>query len=156
MAGDGHSRRAPLPPFRLTRTNRNVKPRGESVGRRLKIYFDGGCRPNPGPVEVAVVIRGTAHVFTGLADGTNSDAEWCALIHALELSRDHNLGEVDFVGDALEVVRQANHALKTGGGPQPHAARLVALARELPPFRIRWVRRAQNLAGVALAARHPR
>ncbi|MFC3213455.1 ribonuclease HI [Novosphingobium panipatense] len=86
------------------------------MGRRLKIYFDGGCRPNPGPVEVAVVIRGTAHVFTGLADGTNSDAEWCALIHALELSRDHNLGEVDFVGDALEVVRQANHALKTGEG----------------------------------------
>ena len=26
--------------------------------RRLKIYFDGGCQPNPGAMEGAVVVRG--------------------------------------------------------------------------------------------------
>ena len=28
--------------------------------RRTKIFFDGGCRPNPGPIEVAVVAGGAS------------------------------------------------------------------------------------------------
>jgi ribonuclease HI len=61
--------------------------------RRLKVFFDGGCRPNPGRIEAAVVVRGAAHLFDDLGLGTNSDAEWLALIQALELSR--SLGLVD-------------------------------------------------------------
>ena len=32
----------------------------------------------------------------------------------------------------------------------------LALAAKGPPARIRWIKRTQNLAGIALAARHPR
>lgn len=39
---------------------------------------------------------------------------------------------------------------------QDHAATFLRLALLARPVRIRWIRRAQNLAGIALAARHPR
>ena len=30
------------------------------IARRTKIFFDGGCRPNPGPMDIAVVTGGVA------------------------------------------------------------------------------------------------
>lgn len=126
------------------------------TGRRCKVYFDGGCRPNPGPIEAAVVVRGTVHVFEDLGSGTNSDAEWVALIRALELAQSSGIARAELIGDSLNVVREANAALATGKAASGHAAAFLALAAKVPPARVRWIRRAQNLAGIALAARHPR
>lgn len=126
------------------------------MARRLKVFFDGGCRPNPGPIEVAVVIRGVTHISEDCGSGSNSDAEWLALIYALEVCRSLDLTSVDLIGDAVEVIRQANCALVDGSGPWPHSARFLALAAQVAPSRIRWIKREQNLAGIALAARHPR
>jgi ribonuclease HI len=125
-------------------------------GRRPKVFFDGGCRPNPGPIEVAVVIRGVAHVFDDVGTGTNADAEWLALIRAMELAQAMGLAGIELIGDAVEIVDHANRALARGDGGHRHAATFLALAVKAPPARIRWIRRAQNLAGIALAARHPR
>lgn len=124
--------------------------------RGIKVFFDGGCRPNPGPIEVAVVVRGQAHVFEDCGRGTNSDAEWLALLRALEICRDEGLRGPRLIGDAVEVVRQANRALSSGRAGSPHQARLLELAGEVSCRRVRWIRREQNLAGIALAARHPR
>jgi ribonuclease HI len=124
---------------------------------RLKIYFDGGCRPNPGAIEVAAVARGVAHVCDDLGRGTNTDAEWLALIHALELAQ--ALGETHFelIGDARVVIEQANGVRKCRNAAlQAHLDRFSTLAGTTPPARIRWIGRAQNLAGIALAARHGR
>lgn len=122
----------------------------------IKVFFDGGCRPNPGPIEVAVVVRGARYVFDDLGTGTNSDAEWLALIRALELAQALGLGAVELVGDALEVIRQANLALKDAPAKPGHAATFASLALRGPPAKIRWIKREQNLAGIALAGRHPR
>ena len=123
----------------------------------LKIFFDGGCRPNPGRIEVAVVARGVSYLFGDLGEGSNTDAEWLALIMALELAQ--KLGDPDFMllGDAKVVIDQANGVRKCRGPAlQAHHARFAALAVTTPPQRIRWIARAQNLAGIALAARHGR
>ena len=133
--------------------------------RRLKLFFDGGCRPNPGPMEAAVVLRGAVHLFGDMGQGTNTDAEWLALIRAMELA--HSLGlalmeqvGVELIGDALPVIHQANEALRSGqpiAGPmRAHSVTFLALAAKAPPARLRWIKREQNLAGIALAARHPR
>ena len=124
--------------------------------RRLKVYFDGGCRPNPGPMEAAVVVRGAVYLFDDLGHGTNGDAEWLALIRALELTQSLALTNFELIGDAVEVIQRANHALRTGQTGQGRAANFIALAAKAPPARIRWIKRRQNLAGIALAARHPR
>lgn len=125
--------------------------------QRLKVFFDGGCRPNPGQIEVAVVARGVSYFFGDLGEGSNTDAEWWALIKALEVAR--QLGEPDFmlIGDAKVVIDQANGVRKCRcPALQAHHAQFAALAVTTPPQRIRWIARAQNLAGIALAARHGR
>lgn len=124
--------------------------------RRLKLFFDGGCRPNPGRIEVAVVVRGSVHRFDDLGYGTSADAEWLALICALELSQSMGLANIEVIGDAAGVIAQANRALKTNQASCDHTASLLALASKAPPARIRWIKRTQNLAGIALAAGHPR
>jgi ribonuclease HI len=125
--------------------------------RRLRIFFDGGCRPNPGRIEVAAVARGIAHVRDDLGVGTNTEAEWLALIHALEVAQ--ALGERDFelVGDATTVIDQANGLAKCRSEAlQTHLEQFRKLALRGFPARIRRIGRAQNLAGIILAARHPR
>ena len=128
--------------------------------RRLKVFFDGGCRPNPGRMEAGVVLRGVPHVFDDLGLGTNNDTEWLALIRAMELTQSLGLSDIEYVGDAREVIGQANRALASGKAPagpfHQHAAAFLSLAGRVPPARIRWIKRAQNLAGIALAARYPR
>lgn len=128
--------------------------------RRLKLFFDGGCRPNPGRMEAAVVVRGAIHLFDDLGFGTNSDAEWLALIRAAELAQKLGLSDLSFIGDATEIIDQANMALRSGLPEQEprreHIATFLSLAATLGPVRIRWIKREQNLAGIALAARHPR
>lgn len=126
------------------------------IDRRVKIFFDGGCRPNPGRMEAAVVVRGVVHLFDDLGVGTNSDAEWLALIRALELAQSLGLSGIELIGDAVQVIGEANAALGNHAGLQGHAVVFRALVDKAPPARIRWIRRAQNLAGIALAARHPR
>lgn len=116
------------------------------------MFFDGGCRPNPGPMEAAVVIRGVPYRFEAVGVGSNEDAEWLALIHALRVAQEQQLARFELVGDALDVIRQANAALSTGHPTGPHSERLLTLVAQGAPARIRWIKREQNLAGILLEA----
>ncbi|WP_232475878.1 reverse transcriptase-like protein [Flavisphingomonas formosensis] len=122
---------------------------------RTKLYFDGGCRPNPGPMETAVVVRGTSHVRTDLGIGGSSEAEWLALVHAAETAIALGLVDVSFIGDSLLVIRQASRAWKCRAPElRLHAQRFAALTLRLGRFGLRHVPRSRNLAGIALARRH--
>lgn len=127
---------------------------GAVRARRLKIFFDGGCRPNPGRIEVAVVARGATHFFDDLGCGTSSDAEWLALRQALRLA--HALGESDFelIGDCADVIMQARGLSRCRTeAARDHRAEYQASAAAGQPKRLRWTPRNQNLAGIALARR---
>ena len=122
--------------------------------RWLKIYFDGGCQPNPGKMEVAVVARGLTYYLDDIGFGTNNDAEWLALIHALRVAG--SLGVTDFIliGDSALVVNQANGVAKCRSEAlQRHLTLFKSLTSGQDRVRIRRVGRAQNLAGIALAKR---
>lgn len=102
-------------------------------------------------MEAAVVARGVTYHFPDLGYGTNNDAEWLALIAALEVAQ--GLGMHDFVllGDAATVINQANGEWKCRSPAlQAHLARFEATGG-MRPAGIRKVARSQNLAGVALA-----
>jgi len=122
-------------------------------GPGLKLFFDGGCRPNPGPIEVAAAARGITYIRTGLPPGDNNDAEWLALLHALSVAR--SLGETDVVliGDSALVIHQASGAWKCRSpGLQTHLAAFHAQAERFTRIRLRHVKRSHNLAGIALEA----
>ncbi|MDP9085673.1 MAG: reverse transcriptase-like protein [Pseudomonadota bacterium] len=122
---------------------------------RTKVFFDGGCRPNPGAMEIAIVIAGQEHVVQDLGWGTSMDAEWLALIHALRLARDCELTDFVLLGDSAAVIGQANGIFKCRGAGLRHIAEFHALAGDerLP---IRYIKRAQNLAGISLTRLHDR
>ena len=122
----------------------------------VKIFFDGGCRPNPGAMEMAVVAQGETHIVRDIGHGSSGDAEWLALIHALKVAQ--SLGAADFVllGDSASVVAQASGAAKCRGTALAHCAALLALTPDGTPPRIRHIKRSQNLAGIALARLHDR
>jgi len=113
------------------------------------LYFDGGCRPNPGDLETATVLRGVAEIRAGLGQGDNEDAEWSAALHALERARAAGLSDILLLGDSLSVIRQA-----TGrqAARRPWLALFHAQAAAFDRVRLRHVGRKQNLAGIALEA----
>ncbi len=118
---------------------------------RIKVYFDGGCRPNPGRIELAVVMRGQVHVRRDAGHGTSHDAEWLALIEAVRLAR--GLGAADFVllGDALAVIGPASGRVKCSRAAAPHLRVLDELFPHRSRANFRYIKRSQNLAGIALA-----
>jgi ribonuclease HI len=128
---------------------------GRALQRRpLKIFFDGGCRPNPGPIEVAVVARGQAWFFDDVGSGSSEEAEWLALRKALELAQSLGEPHFDLIGDCANVIAQANGSAKCRTATAwEHYAKLQESAASAPPRRIRWIARNQNLAGIALARR---
>ena len=60
------------------------------------------------------------------------------------------------MGDSADVVAKANGRLPARGREAVHFERFRALAGQTAPFRVRHVRRAQNLAGIALVRKHGR
>jgi ribonuclease HI len=118
----------------------------------LKIFFDGGCRPNPGTMETAVVARGQTYHQRDLGHGSAEQAEWLALLHALRVARSLGAVEVLLVGDSLSVINQANGRSRSRR-PELHRSRAAFedQAGEFSKLRIRHISRTQKLAGIALA-----
>lgn len=123
----------------------------------LKVYFDGGCRPNPGRMEVAVVARGRTYFFDDLGEGSSSDAEWLALRQALAVAQSLGVASFDLLGDSRGIIAQASGTVPCRTpAARAHRAAYLAAAAAHPPRRLRWRPRHQNLAGIALSRRHAR
>lgn len=121
---------------------------------RLILHFDGGCRPNPGPMEAAVVMRGETRVRTDLGHGDNNQAEWLALLYAAEIAVEAGADDVLFVGDSALVVGQALGRRRCRSARlRTCLARFETLAASIDRIHLKQVPRSKNLAGIALARR---
>ncbi|WP_244501499.1 reverse transcriptase-like protein [Sphingomonas gellani] len=122
----------------------------------MKVFFDGGYRPDPVGMEWAVVVGGRCHRETGLGPGTSMTAEWLALLGAIRLAQAMGLADPLFLGDAKAVIAQANGTVRCPAPHLRHLEELRAIERQVGRRRIRYVKRTQNLAGIALAMAHER
>ena len=83
---------------------------------KLQIYTDGGARGNPGPAGIGAVIWsgnelvGQHKKYIGKA--TNNQAEYKAVILALEEAKKLDPVELDFFLDSELVVKQLNREYK--------------------------------------------
>ena len=79
-------------------------------GGRVHLYWDGACRGNPGPAAVGwVLVSGDGIVAEGgerIGRATNNQAEYEALIAALEAARDYGFEELHCRGDSELIVKQ--------------------------------------------------
>ncbi|WP_254765705.1 ribonuclease HI [Salinilacihabitans rarus] len=79
-------------------------------GGRAHVYFDGGARGNPGPAGIGwVIVTGDGIAAEGseaIGRATNNQAEYEALVAALEAARDYGFEEVHVRGDSELIVKQ--------------------------------------------------
>lgn len=116
----------------------------------MKLQFDGGANPNPGPCAGAYVLLtddGRPIVEGGVwrPNGTNNIGEYLGLISGLKACVERGLTKVDVEGDSLLVISQVN------GRWQVKHPGLIALYQEatslvkqIETVSLRHIPRAQN------------
>ena len=85
--------------------------------KRLIIYTDGGARGNPGPGGIGAVIydankKKLAEVSEHVGHVTNNQAEYKAVIAALEKAKELGAEELEFYLDSELVVKQLKREYK--------------------------------------------
>ena len=79
-------------------------------GGRAHVYFDGASRGNPGPAAVGwCLVTSDGIVAQGgerIGRATNNQAEYAALIRALEAADEYGFDEIDVRGDSQLIVKQ--------------------------------------------------
>mgnify|MGYP002760987833 CR=1 FL=1 len=82
----------------------------EAHGGRVHVYFDGGSRGNPGPAAVGwVLVTDGGIIAEGserIGRATNNQAEYEALIRALEAATEYGFDELVIKGDSQLIVKQ--------------------------------------------------
>ena len=113
------------------------------------LYFDGGCRPNPGKMEVAVVSEKNdirLHDFVGY--GTNNEAEWIGLLWAVGIALENGAQEVNIFGDSSLVVNQANGLWKVKNESlRKYHSEFLIMKDGIKSLNLSYVPRNMNLAG---------
>jgi len=79
--------------------------------KKLIIYTDGGARNNPGPAGIGAVLMDeskkiVAEISEYIGVATNNQAEYKAVIAALEKAKELKAEELDFYLDSELVVKQ--------------------------------------------------
>ncbi|MEF8756984.1 MAG: ribonuclease HI [Halobacteriales archaeon] len=121
----------------------------QEAGDRVHVYFDGASRGNPGPAAVGYVLVADGGIVAEggerIGRATNNQAEYEALIRALEAARDYGFEEVRLRGDSELIVRQVTGAWDAND-PQLRELRVRArsLLDEFEEWRIEHVPREIN------------
>ncbi len=116
----------------------------------MKLYFDGGCIPNPGERECAVVSEdGSIKEHQYIGHGTNNEAEWVAFLWAMELAKPFACDPVEIVGDSQLVIMQAQGLWKCNM-PSLIDFRddFLSIKEEFKNLKLTHVKRKFNLAGI--------
>ncbi|MFA6423180.1 MAG: ribonuclease HI family protein [Patescibacteria group bacterium] len=65
----------------------------------LKVYTDGGARGNPGPAGIGIIIKNDdkiiAKIKKYIGEATNNQAEYQAILSALEFIKANYVGKID-------------------------------------------------------------
>jgi ribonuclease HI len=84
--------------------------------KNIQIYTDGGARGNPGPAGIGVVIWDGNNLVSRhakyIGEATNNQAEYSAVILALEEAKKLGVENIDFFLDSELVVKQLRREYK--------------------------------------------
>jgi len=124
---------------------------------RYRVNTDGAARGNPGPAAIGIVIqddqgRVVYEASRSLGTKTNNEAEYLALIAALEYLKDSRIHEADFFLDSELIVKQLNgvYRVKEPRMQSLHG-RVTMLLNAVPKHSFKHIRRAENARADALA-----
>lgn len=127
----------------------------------MVIFTDGASRNNPGPAAIGIVIkdednRPITTISQAIGHATNNQAEYRAVITALEEAVKLGAGQVDMRSDSELVVRQINGQYRVKSASlKPLYQQVKQLQNQLEGFTITYIPRQENteadrLANIAL------
>ncbi len=124
---------------------------------QVTIYSDGACRGNPGPSGAGAVLTGSdgrviVEVCKYLGEMTNNQAEYRALMLALEEARSIGAQSVSIFADSELMVKQVRGEYKVKNeGIRPLFAEIQKLLRGFGGYTIEHVPRERNKQADRLA-----
>jgi ribonuclease HI len=130
------------------------------MGNKALIFTDGGAEPNPGPGGIGVVIQNrqgetVTTISQTVGRVTNNQAEYMAVIAALEKALSLGFDEVEIRADSELIVRQINGSYRVKNAKlKPLYLKAMELKGRLKTFTITHIprnlnREADRLAGEA-------
>lgn len=129
----------------------------KQLPKTLKIFTDGCAKGNPGPAGAGFVfedVEGNVldEGFAALGDTTNNEAEYRALILALERCAELGVKSAFFFTDSQLMAHQINGIYKIKNERIGQLIkRVMELRRKLEKFQITYVPREQNRRADKLA-----
>jgi len=127
--------------------------------KRLIIYTDGASSGNPGQASIGAVIRDgqgktVSRLSRRIGHATNNQAEYRAVIAALEEAVKLGAGEVEIRSDSELVVKQLKGRYRVKKASlRPLYQKVVQLTGSLEAFTITHIPREQNREADRLAHR---
>jgi ribonuclease HI len=114
-----------------------------------RAWFDGSAHPNPGRIGIGALLTGPAgedvEISRRAGHGTSGDAEYLALIAALEMAVELGVGELLVYGDSQVVVQDVLLSPQSGAKAlEQHRARVGQLMEAMAQVHVRWVPRHKN------------
>jgi len=125
--------------------------------KRVVIFTDGAAEPNPGPAAIGVIIKDKqGRLITSISQrigrATNNQAEYRAIIAALEHAITLGANQVEIHSDSELVVRQVNGEYRVKKVTlKPLYQQVKQLQSQLKGFTITHIPRHQNTEADNLA-----
>lgn len=121
----------------------------------IKVYIDGASAGNPGPSGAGVFIieeQGEVERHSiPLGMLNNHEAEWQALIHALELCSNKKHSFVSFYTDSQLIEGAIEKKYVKKREYQPYLEQALTLIGQFDLFFIKWIASKENLTADSLA-----
>ncbi|CEG27580.1 reverse transcriptase-like protein [Bacillus sp. B-jedd] len=120
----------------------------------IEVYIDGASAGNPGPSGAGIFIKGngSAKKFSiPLGNMSNHEAEFHALIKALEICIEKGYGTVSFRTDSELVDRAVEKEFARNKGYAPLLERALKLSAQLDLFFMKWIPSSENKVADELA-----
>ena len=127
--------------------------------KRVVIFTDGTAEPNPGPAAIGATIKDEqgkliACISQGIGRTTNNQAEYRAIIAALEHAISLGANQVDMRSDSELIVRQINKRYRVRNAAlKPLYQQVKQLLSLLEGFTVTHIPRRQNIEAHRLASR---
>ena len=125
--------------------------------RKAVIHTDGAAEPNPGPAAIGATVKDEqgrliARISQRIGQATNNQAEYRAIIAALEHAISLGVNRVEMRSDSELVVRQINGRYRVKKASlKPLYQRAKQLQDSLAGFSITHIPRQQNTEAHKLA-----
>ena len=128
-----------------------------TMAKSSVIYIDGASRGNPGPAAIGVVIRDEekkvlAKISRAIGVTTNNQAEYRAVIAALEKASQLGINEVEMRSDSELIVRQIKGQYRVkNAGLKTLYQKVIQLQSRMTSFTITHIPREENQEADRLA-----